>query len=127
VPPSRRGLPADVVQLVPSRYRRASQLPRAGCSWSARRPPGPARGRDPRLGAAGDARGRPPQRACRELSRPRHRLVARRHGRLRRGAEDVSDLARTRSQPSLQLVGRPDRATLDLPALERRASASRAG
>jgi hypothetical protein len=39
----------------------------------------------------------------------------------------VSDLARTRSQPSLQLVGRPDRATLDLPALERRASGSRAG
>jgi putative flavoprotein involved in K+ transport len=35
-------------------------------------------------------------------------------------AENVFDLAQARRQPSLQLVGRPDRATLDLPALERR-------
>jgi len=34
--------------------------------------------------------------------------------------DGVFDLALARSQPSLQLVGRPDRATLDLPALERR-------
>lgn len=33
---------------------------------------------------------------------------------------DVSDIAASRRQPSLQLVGRPDHATLDLPSLERR-------
>jgi putative flavoprotein involved in K+ transport len=33
---------------------------------------------------------------------------------------DVFDLAASRAQPSLQLVGRPDRATLDLPALAAR-------
>ena len=35
-------------------------------------------------------------------------------------AADVFDLAISRNQPSLQLVGRPDRATLDLPALQDR-------
>jgi putative flavoprotein involved in K+ transport len=35
-------------------------------------------------------------------------------------ASAVPDLAASRAQPSLQLVGRPDRATLDLPTLEAR-------
>ncbi len=35
-------------------------------------------------------------------------------------ADGVFDLAVSRAQPSLQLVGRPDRATLDLPTLEAR-------
>jgi putative flavoprotein involved in K+ transport len=34
--------------------------------------------------------------------------------------DEVFDLELSRRQPSLQLVGRPDRATLDLPVLERR-------
>jgi putative flavoprotein involved in K+ transport len=34
--------------------------------------------------------------------------------------DEAFDLETSRSQPSLQLVGRPDRVTLDLPALERR-------
>src|SRR5262249_59399074 len=34
--------------------------------------------------------------------------------------DEAFDLEASRSQPSMQLVGRPDRATLDLPALERR-------
>ena len=41
-------------------------------------------------------------------------------GALDESAADVFDLAISRNQPSLQLVGRPDRATLDLPALQER-------
>ncbi len=44
----------------------------------------PARGRDPRLGPAGDARGGPPHAAAAHLPGARHPLVARRDGRLRR-------------------------------------------
>lgn len=38
-------------------------------------------------------------------------------GVLREGSETVQDIARSRRQPSLQLVGRPDRASLDLAVL----------
>lgn len=39
-------------------------------------------------------------------------------GLLDRSAGDIADLKAARLQPSLQLVGRPDRATIDLPALQ---------
>jgi putative flavoprotein involved in K+ transport len=41
-----------------------------------------------------------------------------RMGLLDESIDDVSDLKSSRNQPSLQLVGRPDRTPLDLPALQ---------
>jgi putative flavoprotein involved in K+ transport len=41
-------------------------------------------------------------------------------GALRQGSEAVQDIERSRRQPSLQLVGRPDHASLDLAALHER-------
>ena len=114
-------LPADVVQLVPSRYRRASQLPAGGVLVVG------ASASGVQLADEIHASGRPVT-----LAVGRHNRLPRSYrgrdivwwldamGVFDEAAEDVSDLARTRSQPSLQLVGRPDRATLDLPALERR-------
>ena len=121
VPPVAAGLPGDVVQLVPSRYRRPSQLPAGGVLVVG------ASASGVQLADEIHASGRPVT------------LAAGRHNRLPRlyrgrdivwwldamgifdeTTEAVVDLARARSQPSLQLVGRPDRATLDLPALERR-------
>jgi putative flavoprotein involved in K+ transport len=121
VPPVAAGLPADVVQLVPSRYRRASQLPPGGVLVVG------ASASGVQLADEIHASGRPVT------------LAAGRHNRLPRvyrgrdivwwldamgvfdeTTEGVLDLERARRQPSLQLVGRPDRQTLDLPALERR-------
>ena len=121
VPRVAAGLPPDIVQLAPSRYRRASQLPAGGVLVVG------ASASGVQLADEIHASGRPVT------------LAAGRHNRLPRvyrgrdivwwldamgvfdeAAEDEPDLARARRQPSLQLVGRPDRATLDLPALERR-------
>jgi putative flavoprotein involved in K+ transport len=121
VPPVAAELPGDVVQLVPSRYRRASQLPPGGVLVVG------ASASGVQLADEIHASGRPVT------------LAVGRHTRLPRvyrgrdifwwldalGVFDeteagVFDLALARSQPSLQLVGRPDRATLDLPVLERR-------
>ena len=121
VPQLATRLPADVVQLVPSRYRHASQLPAGGV-----------------LVVGASASGVQLADEIHASERP-VTLAVGRHNRLPRtyrgrdivwwldamgvfdeAAEDVPDLARARRQPSLQLVGRPDRATLDLPALERR-------
>ena len=44
-------------------------------------------------------------------------MVARPDGRVRRDIDDVYDLAISREQPSLQLVGHPDHLTIDLRSL----------
>jgi putative flavoprotein involved in K+ transport len=121
VPAVAANLPGDVVQLVPSRYRRASQLPAGGVLVVG------ASASGVQLADEIHASGRPVT-----LAAGRHNRLPRTYrgrdivwwldalGVFDEAAEDQPDLARARRQPSLQLVGRPDRATLDLPALERR-------
>ena len=121
VPPVAAGLPGDVVQLVPSRYRRASQLPPGGVLVVG------ASASGVQLADEIHASGRPVT-----LAVGRHNRLPRSYrgrdivwwldamGVFDETEDGVFDLALARSQPSLQLVGRPDRATLDLPALERR-------
>jgi putative flavoprotein involved in K+ transport len=121
VPPVAAGLPGDVVQLVPSRYRRASQLPPGGVLVVG------ASASGVQLADEIHASGRPVT-----LAVGRHTRLPRVYrgrdifwwldvmGVFDETEDDVFDLALARSQPSLQLVGRSDRATLDLPVLERR-------
>jgi putative flavoprotein involved in K+ transport len=121
VPPVAAGLPGDVVQLVPSRYRRASQLPPGGVLVVG------ASASGVQLADEIHASGRPVT-----LAVGRHTRLPRVYrgrdifwwldamGVFDETEDDVFDLDLARSQPSLQLVGRPDRATLDLPVLERR-------
>jgi putative flavoprotein involved in K+ transport len=121
VPPFAAALPPDVAQVVPTRYRNPGELPRGGVLVVG------ASATGVQLADEIHGSGRPVT------------LAVGRHTRLPRvyrgrdilwwfdamglfdetGAE-VFDLELSRRQPSLQLVGRPDRATLDLPALERR-------
>ena len=114
-------LAEDVVQVVPSHYRNPRQLPPGGV-----------------LVVGASATGVQLADEIRASGRP-VTLAVGRHTRLPRvyrgrdilwwldamgifdeSAEEVFDLAISRSQPSLQLVGRPDRATLDLPVLQER-------
>jgi len=121
VPPFAAALPPDVDQVVPTRYRNPGELAAGGVLVVG------ASATGVQLADEIHASGRPVT------------LAVGRHTRLPRvyrgrdilwwfdalglfdetGAE-VFDLELSRRQPSLQLVGRPDRATLDLPALERR-------
>ena len=48
-------------------------------------------------------------------------------GTFDRTIDDVDDVDRARREPSLQLVGRPDHSTLDLPRCRRAASDWSAG
>lgn len=121
VPEVARQLDPGIVQVVPSRYRSPRELPEGGVLVVG------ASATGVQLADEIHASGR------------RVTLAVGRHTRLPRvyrgrdilwwldamgifdeSAGDVFDLAVSRSQPSLQLVGRPDRATLDLPALEER-------
>ncbi|HSD25800.1 MAG TPA: NAD(P)-binding domain-containing protein [Vicinamibacteria bacterium] len=121
VPSFARGLPADVVQLEPSRYRHKDQLPAGGVLVVG------ASASGVQLADEIHASGRPVT-----LAVGRHTRLPRVYrgrdilwwldamGVFDESIEDVFDPAVSRSQPSLQLVGRPDRATLDLPALRER-------
>jgi putative flavoprotein involved in K+ transport len=114
-------LPADVLQLVPTRYRRPGQLPEGGVLVVG------ASSSGIQLADEIHASGRPVT-----LAVGRHTRMPRlyrgqdilwwldRMGVLDESAEDVYDIEVSRRQPSLQLVGRPDRTTLDLPLLQRR-------
>jgi putative flavoprotein involved in K+ transport len=121
VPAVAQGLPADVVQVVPSRYRNPGELPAGGVLVVG------ASATGVQLADEIHASGRPVT-----LAVGRHTRLPRVYrgrdilwwldamGVLDESTEEVFDLAVSRSQPSLQLVGRPDRATLDLPVLQER-------
>ncbi|MEJ2539084.1 MAG: NAD(P)/FAD-dependent oxidoreductase [Gemmatimonadota bacterium] len=115
VPAMARDLAGWIHQVVPTRYRRPSDLPEGGVLVVG------ASATGIQLAAEIHASGRPVT-----LSVGRHTRMPRRYrgadiltwldrmGLLHQRAEDVHDLEASRSQPSLQLVGRLDRASLDL-------------
>jgi len=121
VPEIARLLPDDVVQLVPTRYRNPRQLPAGGVLVVG------ASASGVQLADEIHASGRPVT-----LAVGRHTRLPRVYrgrdilwwldamGVFDESADDVSDITASRRQPSLQLVGRPDHATLDLPMLEGR-------
>jgi putative flavoprotein involved in K+ transport len=118
VPALAAGLPADVVQLVPTRYRNPALLPAGGVLVVG------ASATGIQLADEIHRSGRPVT-----LAVGRHVRLPRRYrgrdvmawldatGFLDQGAETVADLEAARRQPSLQLVGRPDHRTLDLGVL----------
>ena len=115
VPPWARELADDVHQVVPTRYKNPSQLPDGGVLVVG------ASSTGLQLAAEIHASGRPVT-----LSVGRHLRLPRTYrgrdimawldemGMLDERADEVRDLESSRSQPSLQLVGTPDRRTLDL-------------
>lgn len=121
VPGVARQLPADVVQVVPTRYRSPRQLPDGGVLVVG------ASATGVQLADEIQASGRPVT-----LAVGRHTRLPRVYrgrdilwwldamGIFDESADEVFDLAISRGQPSLQLVGRSDRATLDLPVLQER-------
>jgi putative flavoprotein involved in K+ transport len=121
VPGIARQLPDDVVQVVPTRYRKPQQLPEGGVLVVG------ASATGVQLADEIHASGRPVT-----LAVSRHTRLPRVYrgrdilwwldamGVFDESVDDVFDIRASRHQPSLQLVGRPDRATLDLPALEGR-------
>jgi putative flavoprotein involved in K+ transport len=121
VPPVARGLHPDVHQLVPSRYRNPGQLPEGGVLVVG------ASSTGVQLADEIHASGHPVT-----LAVGRHTRMPRRYrgkdilwwldrmGVFDQTADDVHDIDVSRRQPSLQLVGRPDHSTLDLPLLQER-------
>jgi len=116
-----RGLDPGFVQVVPARYRNPRELPEGGVLVVG------ASSTGIQLADEIHASGRPVT-----LAVGRHTRLPRVYrgrdilwwldsmGLFDESIDDVLDPAASRAQPSLQLVGRPDRATLDLPALESR-------
>jgi putative flavoprotein involved in K+ transport len=121
VPALAASLPADVVQVVPTRYRSPDELPEGRVLVVG------ASATGVQLADEIHASGRPVT-----LAVGRHTRLPRVYrgrdilwwldamGVFGETAEQVFDLEISRRQSSLQLVGRPDHATLDLPLLERR-------
>jgi putative flavoprotein involved in K+ transport len=121
VPSLAAELPPDVAQVVPTRYRNPGELPEGGVLVVG------ASASGVQLADEIHASGRPVT-----LAVGRHVRLPRRYrgrdilwwldamGLFDETGDDVFDLEISRRQPSLQLVGRPDHATLDLPLLERR-------
>jgi putative flavoprotein involved in K+ transport len=121
VPSLATELPPDVAQIVPTRYRNPSELPEGGVLVVG------ASATGVQLADEIHASGRPVT-----LAVGRHTRLPRRYrgrdilwwldamGVFDETGDEVFDLEISRRQPSLQLVGRPDHATLDLPSLERR-------
>lgn len=121
VPPMARTLHPDIVQMTPSRYRRPGQLPPGGVLVVG------ASASGVQLADEIRASGRPVT-----IAVGHHTRLPRRHrgrdilwwldrmGLFDATASDVFDIDSSRAQPSLQLVGRPDHATLDLGILAAR-------
>jgi putative flavoprotein involved in K+ transport len=121
VPAASRGVAPSIHQMVPSDYRRPEQLPPGGVLI---------------VGASstGVQLADEIQRSGRQvtLAAGRHTRLPRRHrgrdilwwldrlGVLSQRADAVQDIERSRRQPSLQLVGRPDHSSLDLAVLHGR-------
>jgi putative flavoprotein involved in K+ transport len=120
VPTMARDLDSDIHQLVPSYYRNPSQLPDGGVLVVG-------------ASASGLQLADEIHRSGREvtLAVGRHTRLPRHYrgrdimhwldvlGTLDERAHAMRNLAASRNQPSLQLVGRPDHSSLDLPILER--------
>jgi putative flavoprotein involved in K+ transport len=121
VPDVARLLPSGVEQVVPSHYRNPDQLPAGGVLVVG------ASATGVQLADEIHASGRPVT-----LAVGRHTRLPRVYrgrdilwwldamGVFDESTDEVFDLAVSRAQPSLQLVGRPDRRTLDLPTLQAR-------
>jgi putative flavoprotein involved in K+ transport len=121
VPPLAARLPSSIAQVVPSRYRNPGQLPEGGVLVVG------ASATGVQLADEIHASGRPVT-----LAVGRHTRLPRLYrgrdilwwldvmGLFDETAESVFDIGVSRRQPSLQLVGRPDHSTLDLPRLEER-------
>jgi putative flavoprotein involved in K+ transport len=121
VPPPARHLSREVLQLVPSTYRNPEQLPQGGVLVVG------ASASGIQLADEIHASGRPVT-----IAVGRHTRLPRMYrgrdilwwldlmGLLDQTPQDVYDFEASREQPSLQLVGRPDHSTLDLPLLEKR-------
>lgn len=121
IPSMAKELPGDILQLAPTRYRNPHQLPEGGVLV---------------IGAAAsgiqlaDEIADSGRRVL--LSVGRHTRMLRRYrgrdilwwldrmGILDETTDEVFDLETSRSQPALQLVGRPDRSTIDLSRLSAR-------
>ena len=114
-------LPPDILQLTPSSYRRPSQLPDGGvlvvgASASGVQIADELRASGRRVIVAAGHHLRMPRRY-------RGRDIMwwlDRAGILDDSEDDVYDISASRRQPSFQLVGRPDHASLDLPILQSR-------
>jgi putative flavoprotein involved in K+ transport len=118
VPVASRGVASSIVQMVPSHYRRPEQLPPGGVLIAG-------------ASSTGVQLADEIQRSGRQVTVAvgRHTRLPRRHrgrdilwwldqlGILTQGAETVHDVERSRHQPSLQLIGKPDHCSLDLMAL----------
>jgi len=121
VPAVASRLPGRIVQTVPSRYRNPGQLPEGGVLVVG------ASASGIQLADELERSGRPVT-----IAVGRHTRLPRTYrgrdimwwlelmGVLGERAESVFDLEISRRQPSLQLVGHPDRRTLDLPGLQAR-------
>jgi putative flavoprotein involved in K+ transport len=121
VPDMGENLPPDIVQLVPTRYRNPDQLPEGGVLVVG------ASATGIQLADEVHASGRSVT-----LAVGRHTRMPRRYrgrdilwwldamGVFDESADDVYDIEVARRQPSLQLVGRPDHTSLDLPLLQAR-------
>jgi putative flavoprotein involved in K+ transport len=120
VPGFARNLPDSIHQVVPSRYRNPDQLPDGGVLVVG------ASATGLQLAVEIHKSGRPVT-----LAVGRHTRMPRTYrgrdvmawldemGVLNQRAEDVRDLSASRAQPSLQLVGTPNHATLDLDVAQR--------
>jgi len=121
IPDAAAALPADIVQLSPTAYRSPAQLPPGGVLVVGASSSGIQLADE--IARAGRAV---------TLAVGRHTRLPRMYrgrdimwwldamGVLTETTAEVFDAAVSRSQPSLQLVGRPDRASLDLPILQAR-------
>jgi putative flavoprotein involved in K+ transport len=119
VPAFAAGIPDDAVQVVPTRYRNAGELPAGGALVVG------ASATGLQLAAEIHGSGRPVTLAVGRHARLPRTYRGRdvmwwldRAGVLSDGVADVADLEASRRQPSLQLVGSPERRTLDLGALQ---------
>ena len=119
IPAAARNLSPRVHQIVPSEYRRADDLPAGGVLVVG------ASATGVQLADELHRSGRPVTIAVGSHSRMprRYRGMAtfwwlERIGAFDRTIDDVDDVVAARNEPSLQLVGRPDNATLDLATLQ---------